>query len=387
MKRTPVESLRSSTLSRIAFLVLLGLTLRGLTLKAQTPVGYGGCRDFRGVPVLTLANVHVNDVAVSSYAPDGTPIIQYNPDVLSRFSPVMRRWWYMHECGHHALGHMVRKVPLSQEQESDCYAITTLMESGEFGTREMRQVQSELNQIPVGDWQHLPGPQRAINLDGCQGDKAPRPPNTPESSKPAPKPRPRPKSGWDRMNEMSARESIEEELTSYGDTIPLSSHPDSTRVMAALRQAAGRLENFLGGSDIFTMRRAGNQAIVTYAGPDESDILTGARKGEEVLRFTISMAAGRWKRIDKNNNTWGFLADGRLTLRETTRSRSEDCAISPDSDVALWILMEGDRPSTLLLRTDPIEEEPSHHYRDGCTTRTLSIKRPLYLELKLPTSR
>lgn len=158
--------MRCMALPSCRWLVLLSMLVCAPGAFGQFE-GYGGCIDFRGLPVATYRNVSVQDVAVAGSGPRGEPIISYNPLVLKRFSPIMGRFWYMHECGHHALAHAVRRIPLSQEQEADCFAIVVLVERGEFGPDEVRQVQSEFQQIPVGDWQHLPGPIRAMNLDTC----------------------------------------------------------------------------------------------------------------------------------------------------------------------------------------------------------------------------
>lgn len=135
---------------------------------AQNPYqGYGGCVDFRGVPVWTEPSYQLGDAAYATIAPNGTPIILANPTHLQRFSWLMQRWVYYHECGHHALGHAVRNVPLSQEQEADCFAVVTMVRNGELPLPYVAQVQQELATMGLGDQTHLPGPQRAINLVAC----------------------------------------------------------------------------------------------------------------------------------------------------------------------------------------------------------------------------
>lgn len=128
---------------------------------------YDGCVDIRGIPVLSIAS-NVNDVAVASLAPNGAPIVQYNPSVLSFFHPKTRLFWYAHECGHHALGHAFGTAhPLAREQQADCWGITTLVREQILDNDDVRIVQNDLSHISSGDWTHLPGPQRAINLSQC----------------------------------------------------------------------------------------------------------------------------------------------------------------------------------------------------------------------------
>lgn len=150
------------------------VTLLSILLSVAVPTviaaqfeGYGGCVDAWGRGVQTVRNTQLADVAAAGMGPNRIPQIQYNPSVLNKFSQTTRRWWYMHECGHHALAHGVRNIPLTQEQESDCFAIATLVSTGQFRDAEIKQVQQELSQISSGDWQHLPGPQRAFNLPAC----------------------------------------------------------------------------------------------------------------------------------------------------------------------------------------------------------------------------
>jgi hypothetical protein len=135
------------------------------TAQAQTT--YEGCRDAAGRPVASVANNSLQDVAMAALGPNGQPIIYYNQLVLSNLSPQSRLFWYGHECGHHALGHTLgRSYPSSREQEADCFGITTLVGAGRLDLNDVRIIQSEISHSP-GDWTHLPGPQRAINLGGC----------------------------------------------------------------------------------------------------------------------------------------------------------------------------------------------------------------------------
>lgn len=160
MRHTRRSALVLATVSALAFALI--------PPRPADAQEYGGCVDFRGIPVQSTSSFTLNDVAMASVGPNGQPVITYNPNVVGRYSPPTRRFWYMHECGHHALGHGVRNIPFSQEQEADCFGIVSLVRRGEVNAAGVRQIQSELALGgAAGDWQHLPGPQRAFNLNQC----------------------------------------------------------------------------------------------------------------------------------------------------------------------------------------------------------------------------
>jgi hypothetical protein len=153
---------------RLRALTLAILLLAGRAADAQ-PVTFDGCVDFRGVPVASVLNQALPDVAMAHIAPNGAPIIQYNPHVLERLSPQTRLFFYAHECAHHALAHLARHVPFQQEQEADCWAIRTLVQAGRLDPNgDVGAVQQDLFFSP-GDWTHVPGPQRQFNLRACLG--------------------------------------------------------------------------------------------------------------------------------------------------------------------------------------------------------------------------
>jgi hypothetical protein len=147
-------------------IIILALLL-GFVPEAGAQVTYDGCVDFRGIPVASVRNDMVRDVAVASLAPNGAPIITYNVQVLSWFQPQTRLFWYGHECGHHRLRHLAQSVRPGQEQEADCFSIVFLVREGALSAGDVAVIQSDLSRLGGGDWTHLPGQQRAINLQAC----------------------------------------------------------------------------------------------------------------------------------------------------------------------------------------------------------------------------
>ena len=157
-----------------------GLAVIGIFAAARAvgvQVTFDGCVDYRGIAVASVRNDGINDVAIARSAPNGAPIIEYNVQVLAKLQPQTRLFFYAHECAHHALAHGVRGHPLTREQEADCWAVRTLTERGDLDDDDMDIVQSDITQAGPGDWTHLPGPQRAINLRRCLGQGGPTPPS------------------------------------------------------------------------------------------------------------------------------------------------------------------------------------------------------------------
>lgn len=135
--------------------------------RAAAQVSYEGCALF-GTPVASVADASVPDIAMARLDPAYGPLIIYNPYVVASSLPATRVFFYYHECAHHVLGHTLGyALPLTMEQQADCWAIRELVARGIFGNQEIQQVQWQLANFSPGDWTHLPGPQRAINLYAC----------------------------------------------------------------------------------------------------------------------------------------------------------------------------------------------------------------------------
>jgi hypothetical protein len=128
---------------------------------------WGGCVDAAGRPVRDYPNDMLNDIAVSRVDGAGNPVIEYNSRIVLSVGPVTRRFFYLHECGHHALGQIITGAyfPLVSEQQADCWAARAMTSQG-YTLADLRQVQADIAQSP-GDWSHLPGPQRALNVPAC----------------------------------------------------------------------------------------------------------------------------------------------------------------------------------------------------------------------------
>jgi len=140
-----------------------------LPQQAHAQVTFDGCVDFRGIPVASIRDSSIQDVAIANIAPNGAPIILYNPHILGMLSAPTRLFFYAHECAHHALAHAVKNIPMTREQEADCWGIRTLVSRNMVSGSDLALIQQDLDAFAPGDWTHLPGRQRAINLQLCLG--------------------------------------------------------------------------------------------------------------------------------------------------------------------------------------------------------------------------
>jgi len=132
---------------------------------------FEGCQDILGVPVASVVNPALTDIALSAVAtlPPGQqvqPIIYFQPSATVLPAP-LRRVIYFHECAHHALGHIAAAalgtpITIAQEQAADCWAIIHLVQSGELHIPQLQMAQAAFNDAVSGA--HLPGPSRPANF-------------------------------------------------------------------------------------------------------------------------------------------------------------------------------------------------------------------------------
>lgn len=140
--------------------------------SAFAQVSYDGCFDFIGAPVASVLDNSINDVAIAIIE-GNTPVIRYSTSVLSQMSEPTRRFFYMHECAHHALGHTVNTPSIRNENEADCWAAKEMKNKMNLSLNELRSIQQDIAAMGRGDWTHLPGPKRAIEIDRCLSGSSP----------------------------------------------------------------------------------------------------------------------------------------------------------------------------------------------------------------------
>ena len=147
------------------FLTLVVVALSSEIL-AQGPV-YEGCVAPSGTPVISIPGNNIPDIAMAKILADGRPAIIYNPSVLPWVSAQTRIFFYAHECAHHVLGHTLGALTHNAEQKADCWAIRMLSDNQLVNDTDISAIQLDITRFGRGDWQHVPGPIRAINLRSC----------------------------------------------------------------------------------------------------------------------------------------------------------------------------------------------------------------------------
>jgi hypothetical protein len=114
----------------------------GGTLEAQIP--FDPCVDREAQPIRGVVDNTLPYAGAATVALDGEPVIVYNKSSLSRSSPQVRRFIYLHECGHHALRHVWKDASRLREMEADCWAIQHMVEQGLVEERKVDELQAEI---------------------------------------------------------------------------------------------------------------------------------------------------------------------------------------------------------------------------------------------------
>ena len=154
--------------SRLAGLLCLLAVLRAPGAFAQVP--YTGCTDRAGHPVRPIVTDSGSYAGWATILADGTPAIYWNPK--RQYSPnhVTQLFLYLHECAHHALGHVWRGGALEEqrvmEEEADCWAVELMSDRGMFRGREQDLLERDQRASP-GDRIHLAGQAAVDSWHAC----------------------------------------------------------------------------------------------------------------------------------------------------------------------------------------------------------------------------
>lgn len=173
MPTPPLAAFAAPFAAAFAAVFALALTLAPTPAHAQ--ITYEGCQDPFGRPVRSEQATHIPDVAIATAQGNG-PVILYNPFVLANLPPIVRRYFYAHECAHHRLGHiLIGQNNITAEQAADCWAAHAVQRAGATAA-EMNVIAQTLASFGPGDWTHLPGPQRAsTSPPACTSHPPPHP--------------------------------------------------------------------------------------------------------------------------------------------------------------------------------------------------------------------
>lgn len=121
------------------------------------------CKTNFGVQVAIYADYSLNNIGIAMTAPNGAPIIVLNPNVMGRYSPIVKQWWFAHECAHHALG------AWNNETNADCFGAKELVKFGVLNNNsQLQSFVNELANLPGSPQSgHLPGFARAMKITSC----------------------------------------------------------------------------------------------------------------------------------------------------------------------------------------------------------------------------
>lgn len=152
----------SAISAAIAPFGVLSLAL-SLSASPQTTA----CLDALGREVQVRNDSTINDLGLAT-TENGRPVILFNQHLAEQFPGNVVKFFLAHECGHHALGHVIGMArPLTMEQAADCWAAQMLVNTKQFDVDDVRAVQVAIAAFGRADWTHLPGPVRAMKLPAC----------------------------------------------------------------------------------------------------------------------------------------------------------------------------------------------------------------------------
>ncbi|HXW97257.1 MAG TPA: ImmA/IrrE family metallo-endopeptidase [Gemmatimonadales bacterium] len=144
------------------------LALQGTLLAQNAPAD---CRDLQNRPVRVTTDRTISHPAEATLDNSGQPLIYWNPNLSNGRSESWRRFSLLHECGHILLHHVDRMTGTvedrrRQEQDADCFAFQTLVDSRETNGSRLDKFRDEIL-MSSGDLMHLGGEERLASLDQC----------------------------------------------------------------------------------------------------------------------------------------------------------------------------------------------------------------------------
>ncbi|MEW2911888.1 hypothetical protein [Leisingera sp. JC11] len=148
----------------ILLLAVAGMFLSSRTAHAQN---YPACFNAQNLPVTYLPDMSVPDIAIARTAPNGMPVVLWNPQITGSMHPFTVEFFYYHECAHHALAHPLGTYGPGSEKAADCWAKQTMIQTGALTPQKYHVIRQQLIQgsKPGMDWPN--GAVRVSFLDSC----------------------------------------------------------------------------------------------------------------------------------------------------------------------------------------------------------------------------
>lgn len=124
-----------------------------------------GCKDFRNRPVRTVEIPDLGDAGRAEFI-EGTPVILLDTVLLGGLPANLQVFFKLHECAHHALGHLFAPTDKSEKQ-ADCWAIQQGRRKQAFSKDDIISWKPFFALSRGDAFGHMPGPQRVEFLLGC----------------------------------------------------------------------------------------------------------------------------------------------------------------------------------------------------------------------------
>ena len=149
--------------SRAAALLAVVAMIAAGPAAAQIP--FDGCIDRSDRPVRGIIDNTMGWAGTATEL-NGESVIYWNQTANARASRATQIFIYLHECGHHTLGHIWKPQAARWELEAECWAVQLMWESGMIQGRHLRLIEEELSTYR-GDATHLGGRARRQSLGDC----------------------------------------------------------------------------------------------------------------------------------------------------------------------------------------------------------------------------
>lgn len=130
------------------------------------------CYDQKGQVVSVIYNYNSPNLAVALEKSDTASITVINPSLMKKFSPQTQTFIRWHECGHHMAGDLINNssTTIPQEQIADCTGVRIALTLSQINHSDLEIIQREISNIGPGDWSHLSGQVRSMNISKCLGE-------------------------------------------------------------------------------------------------------------------------------------------------------------------------------------------------------------------------
>jgi hypothetical protein len=132
---------------------------------AAAQIPFDGCIDRSDRPVRGIIDNTMGWAGTATEL-NGESVIYWNQAANARASRATQIFIYLHECGHHTLGHIWKPQAARWELEAECWAVQLMWEGGMIQGRHLRRIEEELSTYR-GDATHLGGSARRQSLGDC----------------------------------------------------------------------------------------------------------------------------------------------------------------------------------------------------------------------------